>query len=72
MVEAHQVECEVFAAAYRADPASVLTVQEEHARWAASGRREERAAAHAVSVADTDARRAVMADRFKTVDLLED
>lgn len=72
VVQRHQLDCQVFAAAYQADPSSVSTVQEEHERWAREGRPAERAAAHEESVAHTDRRRAVMAERFKTVDLLED
>lgn len=71
-VQAHQVGCPVFAAAYRADPDGVLGANEEYDRWLEHGRPEERAAAHAASVADTDARRAAMASRFATRDILED
>jgi hypothetical protein len=70
-VQAHQLQCAAFAAAYRADPAAVGTVQEEHERYQREGRRAERADAHEKSVAETDARRAAMARRFATVDLLE-
>lgn len=70
-VEAHQVGCGQFATAYRANPDMVLSPAREYERWQAKGRREERAAAHAEAVADTDARRAAMADRFATRDILE-
>lgn len=70
-VQQHQLECQVFAKAYKADPAAIGSVQEEYEQWAAGGRKAERTAAHEASVADTDARRAAMAGRFATVDILE-
>lgn len=71
-VEAHQVGCPHFARLYRADPDGVLPPGDEYASWLEHGRPEEKAAAHAASVADTDARRAAMASRFATRDVLED
>jgi hypothetical protein len=61
-----------FAAAYRADPDGVLPAGAEYERWLEQDKRGERAAAHAVVVADTDARRAAMTARFATRDILED
>jgi hypothetical protein len=71
-VVVHQASCEGFAEAYRKDPSAILSVQEEYKKWRAEGRRQERAQAHADSVAATDGRRAAMADRFTTRDLLDD
>jgi hypothetical protein len=72
LVEAHQVTCLSFAAAYRASPDSVRGVAQEHEHWLAAGRAGERAAAHDKTVADTGTRRAAMAARFATRDLLDD
>lgn len=71
-VRNHQVGCPDFAALYRESPRSIGTVGEEYEKWVAAGRPAAKAAAHARSVAETDARRSAMADRFKTVDILED
>jgi hypothetical protein len=72
LVEAHQAGCPVFAAAYRADPDGVLSPGDEYASWLEHGRPAERTAAHEQTVADTDDRRAAMASRFATKDILED
>lgn len=71
-VDAHQADCEGFALAYRKDPGSILPSKDEYKRWLAAGKPQERAEAHVASVADTDARRAAMADRFQTRDVLDD
>lgn len=68
----HQMSCEKFAVLFKADRASLLPVEQEYERWVAAGRPAERAQVHAQSVADTDARRAAMAERYRTVDILED
>lgn len=71
-VDAHQPDCEGFALAYQKDPASILPSRAEYKRWLEAGKPEEKAQAHAASVAGTDARRAAMADRFQTRDVLDD
>ena len=71
-VQVHQVDCAVAARLYRACPDAVLGVEAEYERWLEQDRKSERAAAHAVSVAETDARREAMASRFATRDILED
>ncbi len=71
-VAGHQAGCAEFARAYTADPESVLAPEAEYERWKQGDRATEKAGAHAVSVADTDARRAAMASRFVTRDFLED
>lgn len=68
-VHAHQLECELFAAAYRTGSEGLDPVQ-AYAAWAEGGRKAARDAVHAVSVADTDRRREVMAERFATRDVL--
>lgn len=72
-VRAHSLSCPEFARACQDGLASVSsTVQLEYDRWAAGGRRQERAEGHAASVAETDARRAAMAERFRGRDILAD
>lgn len=71
-VRDHIMSCPDFAELYQRDAQSIGTVQQEYEKWVAAGRPAARAAAHAASVADTDARRAAMADRFATHDILED
>lgn len=71
-VRDHIVECPDFAAAYRRDFRSIGTVEQEYENWVTAGRPAARAAAHAAVVADTDARRAAMASRFATRDILDD
>lgn len=71
-VRDHQMGCPDFAELYRKDPAAIGTVQQEYAKWVAEGRPAAKAAAHAQSVAETDARRAAMSERFKTRDVLDD
>ena len=71
-VRAHAVACSRFAELYRSDPAAALDPEEEYRRWQADGRGAERAARYDEQVADTDARRAAMASRYVTKDLMED
>ncbi len=68
----HQAGCAEFASAYRASPESVLPPEAEYERWKQGDQATAKAVVHAASVADTDARRAAMATRFATRDLLED
>lgn len=71
-VQSHQLQCARFAELYRRDPDAIGTVQEEYDRWVAEGKPAAKAAAHAAVVVDTDTRRAAMAARFATTDILED
>lgn len=71
-VRDHQMNCPDFAALYRENPAAIGTVQQEYEKWVAAGRPAAKAAAHARSVAETDARRGAMASRFATKDILDD
>jgi hypothetical protein len=70
-VQQHQVQCAAYAAAYR-EGRPGLDPAEAFEAWASGGRKSARDSAHAVSVADTDRRREVMAERFATRDPLED
>jgi hypothetical protein len=72
LVEAHQVSCPNFAAAYRADPDSIFSPADEYASWLEHGKPAAKTAAHEQTVADTDTRRAAMATRFATRDFLDD
>ena len=71
-VRNHQMNCPSFAELYQRDPASIGTVEDEYEKWVVAGRPAAKAAAHAASVAETDGRRADMAVRFATRDILED
>ncbi len=66
------MSCPKFAAAYRSGPDSVLPPEAEYERYRQEGKPAAKAAAHEQTVADTDTRRAAMADRFATRDFLED
>ena len=71
-VTSHVLRCPAWAALYRADPARALTPAGEYDRWAAKEQAAEKAARHDVVVGDTQRRRDVQADRFRTRDPLED
>jgi hypothetical protein len=68
--ERHITACAKWAAAYRADPASVLDPVPAYARWEAEVLPGLKAADLASRVADTAGRRARMADRFQGEDIL--
>jgi hypothetical protein len=71
-VAGHAVRCPEFAALHRLDPARALPPAAEHQRWLAEERPGQKAAQHDAKVADTESRRAQMAERFRTRDFLED
>lgn len=71
-VRDHQMSCPEFARVYQVQgPGAMRTAEQEYEHWVAEGRPAARAAAHEAVVADTDARRAAMASRFATRDILE-
>lgn len=72
-IVAHTIKCPEFAALIRWDSGAALEPAQEHARYVESGgTASDKAAARKAQVADTDARRAAMAERFRTRDPLED
>jgi hypothetical protein len=72
-IRSHTISCPEFAALVRFDPGAALEPAQEYARYVASGAQAEaKAESRAAQVADTDARRAAMAERFRTRDPLED
>lgn len=71
-IATHTVSCEVFAALYRLSPEQALSPEAEYMRWREQDKAAEQTARVAAKVSDTDARRAAMADRFRTRDILED
>ena len=71
-VREHVMCCPDFAAFVRENPGSVLTPALEYQRWKAADKAAEQTARIETKRADTDTRRAVMADRFRTRDILED
>jgi hypothetical protein len=70
-IRAHCASCPEFAVLYQRDRASIGTVEEEYENWVVHHRDAEKAIARDAQVADTDARRAAMAERFRTRDPLE-
>jgi hypothetical protein len=68
----HMITCPEFARLVQKNPERALPPEQEYARWRREDRDDEREGARSVKVADTDARRASMADRFRTRDILED
>jgi hypothetical protein len=70
-VEWHVLSCPDWARLYRDDPLSALPPGAEFERWRRDERDGERAEDLSARVADTVARRQVMADRFTRRDFLE-
>lgn len=68
----HVISCLDWAALYQHDPLAALSPEEEQARWLREDKDGEKLAHREATVADTDARRAAMASRFRTRDPLED
>lgn len=68
----HTVSCPDFAALYREHPDRALLPAREYQRWREQDKAGETAVRVAAKISDTDARRAAMADRFRTRDILED
>ena len=69
-MEAHVLGCAKWAAAYRADPSSVLDPGPAYERWDAEDRPAEKQADLQRRMADTAGRRRRMADRFAGEDIL--
>jgi hypothetical protein len=68
----HILLCPEFARVYRDTPERALTPVEEYARWRREEQDDDRDVAREAKVAGTDAKRAELADRFRTRDILED
>lgn len=71
-VAAHTAACPGFAVLYREHPERALAPEAEYLRWRQQDRAGEQAARVAGKVSSTDTRRAVMAERFRTRDILEE
>lgn len=72
VVTAHTAGCPDFARLYRESPEPPLPPAAEYRRWKEQDKDSETQVRIAAKVAVTDAQRAVMADRFRTPDILED
>lgn len=70
-VRQHCLKCPDWARVYWDNPSLALDPVSEYLRWAAEDKPGERAAELEAKVADTDARRAALADRYRTRDILE-
>ena len=68
----HVVVCPDWAELYRTNRPAALLPKAEYDRWRAEERDGERDARYAGLLSDTSARRAVTADRFRSVDPLGD
>jgi hypothetical protein len=72
-IVSHTAGCRAFARLYRENPERAsLSAAAEYRRWKDEDKDSETRDRIAVKVAATDAQRAVMADRFRTPDILED
>lgn len=72
VIYGHLVSCPEYARLYREYPERALSPVAEYQRWLGEEKSAEQATRVAAKVADTDGRRAAMADRFRTRDPLED
>ncbi len=71
-MQAHVASCPEWLALYNNRPEQALEPVEEYARWQRDSREADRAASREALVAETDSRREVLANRYRTRDILEE